>query len=395
MKSVNKIISYILILCLTLPGMASAQSQGESPSVGDVIGKIMAGDNSYKSYLHVAETEGAGCATCANKTQARTQPMSKTAFYDGWKLNCLTLSSSQLCHDIAKDDKLLCNEPPKTPWYSNIWEKTKACGAGIKKSWMDFFHFMGQVGSYLINKDGAFTKTNAKISKAWTSMTNYMAMEVTKYQDKYHVSGSKAFLAVTANMMKKFTDSLSAMIIQLAPKVGCYNYKAKTRIICQVLAEFFADPILMFQFLKLGPKVLKGTRIAQFFKFHKAKAVKEIVEVTGKVGSKTKKLVAGSDATLMKIDFISKDSKVLIKLAENPNLNNAIASNRKLFEEIFPDKKSLEQLDTYLSASTKQEADDLAEVLEILSKDKKKMSPEQYKDFIDDIQQSIKKSCEL
>lgn len=382
----NKLLSFILILSLILPSFAFADTKPEAPSIGDMIGEVLGGDNSYKSYLTVNETE-TGCESCDKKAN---QPMDKQAFYQGWKLNCTALNGSELCEKIKEEDKLLCDEPPKTPWYSNVWEKTMACGAGIKKSWQDFFHFMGQIGDYIVNKDGARTKTNAQISKAWTSMRSYMAMETTKYQDKYHVGATKAFLAVTGKMMSKFTAGLNAMIAQLAPKVGCYNYKAKTRVICQVLAEFFAEPILMFKFIKMGPKVLKGTRIAKFFNFHKAKAVKEIVEASGKA-----KHLLIDTKKLAKIDFIQPENKVLYKIMENPKLNNVVASNKKVFQEVFPDKKALDELHIYLEATSKQEADELADVLHILSQDKQKMSAEQYKDLIEEIKQSIKKSCEL
>lgn len=400
----NKLISFILTLIFLIPSFSYA----DSPSIGDLIGEILEGDNSYKSYLHVAKSETGTCAECAEKNQIYNKPIDKEAFYQGWKLNCVALNGSQLCEGLKEEDKLLCNAPPKTPWYSNVWEKTKACGAGIKKSWTDFFHFMQEVGNYIVNKDievknangttkkvGTRTNTNQQISKAWSSMTSYMAMETTKYQDKYHVSSSKAFLAVTGNMMKKFTAGLNSLIAQVAPKVGCYNYKAKTRVICQVLAEFFADPILMFKFIKLGPKVLKGTRIAKFFEFHKGQAVKKIALTASELSEKSKSLVTSSKSPLLKIDFIQEDSKVVFKIMENPKLNNAIASNKKIFEDVFPDKKALDELDLYLKSTSKQESDELAEVFRILGEDKKNMSKEQYKDIVEDIKKSIKNSCEM
>lgn len=382
----NKLISYILITALLLPGMAQAQ-QSSSPTIGDLIGNILAGDNSYKAYLHVSENEKATCTDCTEKGQAFDKTLSKKSFYDSWKLNCHALNGSDLCKGIKEEDKLLCNEPPKQAWYSHMWEKTVSCGAGIKRSWQDFFHFIQQIGNYIVNKDNVRTKTNQQISKAWNSMKAYMSMEMTKLQDKYNMSASKAFFAVVGKMMKQFTDGLNAIIAKFAPKVGCYNYKAKTRVICQVLAEFFADPILMFKFIKLGPKVLKGTRVARFFDYHKAKAVEKVVTATKKATN------LGSKG-LLKIDFIGPETKLFSKVKEHRELNNAIASNKKVFEEIFPDKQAMDELHSYLEVVSPKEKDELADLIKVLGEEKN-LSPREYKEAIEELKKAIKQSCEL
>lgn len=401
----NKTLSIVLILSFLLNSFAFAANSDDTPSIGDIIGNVLEGENSYKTYKFIAESEQ---TVCVDKTQnVLKDNIDSNAFYQGWSLNCLVVNNSKLCSDVRKDDKLICDQPAKVPWYSNIWEKTKSCGAGIKKSWEDYFNFIKQIGYYITNKEvevknkdgsvtkvGTRTKTNESISKAWTSMKNYMATEMTKYQDKYNVGKSKAFFAVVGNMLSKFTKGLNKIIAQAAPKVGCYNYKAKTRVICQVLAEFFAEPILMFKFIKMGPKVLKGTRVAKFFSFHKGNIVRKVAKTSDKAADAAKLVITKSKPTAKSLDFIAVESKVTKQIMKHPDLHASVASNKKVFREIFPDKKSLDQLDIYLSSTSKQEADDLAEVLRVLNEDRAKMTPDEYKAFIDDVKKGIKTSCD-
>lgn len=401
----NRILSLLIVLSIFSQSIAFAAPDDDTPSIGDIIGNVLAGDNAYKTYKVIAENEK---SVCIDQTQnVLKDNIDNNAFYQGWSLNCLVVNNSQLCSEVRPEDKLICNEPAKVPWYSNVWEKTKSCGAGIKKSWEDYFNFIKQIGYYITNKEvevknkdgsvtkvGTRTKTNESISKAWTSMKNYLAIEMTKYQDKYNVSKTKAFFAVVGNMMNKFTKGLNKVIAQAAPKVGCYNYKAKTRVICQVLAEFFAEPILMFKFIKMGPKVLKGTRVAKFFKFHKANVARKVAKTSEKITESAKLVKKSTKPTAKSLDFIAAESKVTKQIMKNPNLHSSVATNKNVFREIFPDKRSLDQLDIYLSSTSKQEADDLAEVLRVLNEDRAKMSPSEYKSFIEDVKKGIKTSCD-
>lgn len=404
----NRMLFHVLTLIFVL-GLSNAfakeKDQEDLPSIGDIIGNVLEGDNAYKAYLKILENEKAVCLD--NGKKVVPEYVDKESFYQTWNLNCLVVNSSELCQEIKEQDKLICDEPPKKPWYSNIWEKTKSCGAGIKKSWEDYFHFIQSIGHYIINKevetkneDGTVTKvgmrdkTNEAISKAWTSMKTYLSTEMTKYQDKYNVSRTSAFFAVTNVMMAKFTKGLNEVIAQAAPKVGCYNYKAKTRVICQVLAEFFAEPIIMFKFIKLGPKALKGTRVAKFFSFHKANASRKVAATTKDITTSASKTLKKVNAPSVKeLDFLGKDSKVALEIVKHPDLHSSVVKNQKVFNEIFPDNESRELLDIYLKSTSKQEADELAEVLRVLNEDRAKMTPEQYKGFIDDIKEGIQTSC--
>lgn len=381
----NKLQLILLTLILSSFTFQVKAQEEDIPSIGDIISNVLDGDNAYKSYNAISKNEQ---NVCIMGEQQEVKYVDKSSFYQAWGFNCLVLNNSELCKDVRPADKLICNEPAKTKWYSNVWEKTKACGSGIKKSWQEYYEFMKQIGKYLFDKESR-QKTNQKISKAWTSMKSYLATETTKYQDAHKVGKKRAFLAVTANMMKKFTKGLNQMLYQMAPKVGCYNYKAKTRVICQVLAEFFVEPIILFKFVRLGPKVLKGTRIARFFKFHKASAGRKVANVSKKIMGK------GSDIKIAarKIDFLPADSPLAKNVIKNDELYKSVKNNQEVFNEIFPDKKDLDQLNTYLELSDKQASDDLAQLLKVLSEDKSKMSKQKYQSFIDDLKESIAQSC--
>lgn len=396
----SKFLTILLLFSIIAPSNANAKE--DIPSIGDIISNVLGGDNAYKSYQVIASTEKSVCVD--NSRKYLNEPVDKKAFYEGWGLNCLVMNNSQLCKDIKKEDKLICDQPAKQPWYSNVWEKTKSCGSGIYKSWQDYAKFIADIGHYVMNSEKEVldkngkkikakmrTHTNEKISKAYTSMKSYMAIEMTKHQDQYGVSKSKSFFAVTSKLFSKFTKGLNQLIAKAAPKVGCYNYKSKTRVICQVLAEFFAEPILMFKFIKMGPKVLKGTRVAKFFKFHKAKTAREVAAATKKIVNKVKKIKKKPN----NLDFIGAENKVAIKIMENKNLSQSVSKNKAVFGEIFPDKKSLDELDHYLTITGKEEADDLAQVLKVLSDDKAKMSPKKYNELIADIKEGIKTKCSL
>jgi hypothetical protein len=147
----------------------------------------------------------------------------------------------------------------------------------------------------------------------------------------------------------------------------------------------------MFKFIKMGPKVLKGTRVAKFFKFHKAKTAREVAAATKKIVNKVKKIKKKPN----NLDFIGAENKVAIKIMENKNLSQSVSKNKAVFGEIFPDKKSLDELDHYLTITGKEEADDLAQVLKVLSDDKAKMSPKKYNELIADIKEGIKTKCSL
>lgn len=385
-----KSILFISLLLMSQITMAN-QDQDDLPSVGDIIGNIMEGDNSFKSY-HAASQIEAG--TCVNGSfEQFNTSVDKKSFYQAWELNCLVLNNSKLCEGIAKHDKLICNEPAKTAWYSNIWEKTKACGSGIKKSWEDYIHFIKQIGHYISNNEGMRDKVNESVSKAYTSMRSYLSMEVVKYQDKYHVSKSKAFFAVTGNMLRKFTNGLNLMIAKAAPKVGCYNYKAKTRVICQVLAEFFAEPIIMFKFIKLGPKALKGTRVARFFNFHSVNAARKTATVAEKGKDVVQSTLKAMKKSSNKLDFIPKEEKLGISILKRKELAESVQKHSDIFNDVFPNKAAREELDDYLAIAGDEDGKQLAQIFKILNEDKAKMSKKEYDDFIQDIRNSIKRKC--
>lgn len=396
----SKLFSLMLALSLTFSSLSFSEETKDHPSISDIISNIMAGDNAYKSYKTIVQNEK---SVCIDKTRKYlNKPVDKKSFYQAWNMNCIVMNNSQLCSGLKKEDQLLCDQPAKTKWYSNVWEKTKACGKGIYKSWEDYMKFISSIGQYLMNseieieeKGGKKKKvklrdhTNSQVSETYASIKSYFALEMTKHQDKYKVGRKRAFLAVSGGLLDKFMKGLNKMIAKAAPKVGCYNYKAKTRVICQVLAEFIAEPILMFKFIKLGPKALKGTRVAKFFKFHKANTTRKIANKSNKVLDKVNAISKKSH----NIDFIPTDSKAAIKILENNNLLESVATNKKVFNDIFPDKKSLDELHDYLSLTSKQEADDLAQVLKVLNEDRSKMTPQQYKSYIEDVKAGIRKSC--
>lgn len=276
---------FVLLILLTIchSQLLFAQelmtSESQKTSITKKLNSILEGDNAFKSYNLMVDKEQSVCIN--GKEQFLETYTDKNLFYQMWELNCTALNSSELCSKVSKEDKLICDEPPKTPWYRKLGEKGKSCWQGFKKSWQEWFHFVGQIGKFIINKETEVKDANgglqtvkyrdhvtSQISTAFSSMKSNMASEMTKYQHDHKVGPWKAFWAVVDNLMSKFVRGLDKMLEKAAPMVGCYNYKAKTRVICQVMAEFIADPIIMFKLVKLGPKVLKGTRFAKFFKSH-------------------------------------------------------------------------------------------------------------------------------
>ncbi len=290
----KKTFSLLLVL-LTLSTLTFSQEKKEEiPSIGDVLSSVLAGDNAFKTYNEIAKREKAVCVD--NTKKLINESVDKNSFYQAWNLNCIVLNSSQLCSSVKSHEKHNCSEPAKKPWYVNSLGKVKACISGVKKSWQEWFKFMKQAGQYVINSETSIKDkdnksktvkmrdhTNAQVSKAYASMKSYMSLEMTKHQDKYNVSASKAFFAVTGSLLNKFYKTVNKLIVKAAPKIGCYNTEAKTKYTCQILAEFLAEPLLMFKFIKLGPKVMKGTKIAALFRkqgYKSLKKAKRIVENT-------------------------------------------------------------------------------------------------------------------
>jgi hypothetical protein len=282
------ILRSILITSLFINQISFAFAQGDPPSIGNLLKDVLSQDHEYNTYKYIKNNEAKVCID--GEERSIENQTDKGLFTKAWGLNCTVITTSQLCKDVDKSDLHNCNEPLNEFSISNSLSNVKACYNGIKKSWEEWFQFIEQVAQYTFNKNER-SKTNDKISKAYNSFKNYLAIEVTKHSDKYNVGQEEAFRAVTYSLLKKAVSGIKKMLEKAVPQIGCFNQAAKTQFKCRVFAEFFAEPLVMFKFVKIGAKALKGTKVASLIKISKK----------SKIVSKGKKFAATKPKVLKSI----------------------------------------------------------------------------------------------
>ena len=84
----------------------------------------------------------------------------------------------------------------------------------------------------------------------------------TEYENAYSEVSSpfkktKALARMGMSISKQLLDSVMELISQQYQELGCFNFEAKSQILCQVLGEIFVPPISGFALLKFGIKAAR------------------------------------------------------------------------------------------------------------------------------------------
>jgi ppGpp synthetase/RelA/SpoT-type nucleotidyltranferase len=177
---------------------------------------------------------------------------------------CKVVVASEYCEKVPIQDRIDCDNL-KNYYYEDKLEFFMGCTKGAFKSGKDFLNFVWRALK-AITVDAGDTWSDAKDYYSISKLYLY-----TEYEKAYaNTSGDNRFWKALYEMDENFSrgvistvvDFIETMIKEKYPSYGCYNYEAKSEMVCHLTGNIVIPPAAFFAALKFGPKAY-----AKFGKF--------------------------------------------------------------------------------------------------------------------------------
>lgn len=227
----KRILPFILIMLLILPGLTSAASSDSFV---------------LKPTMHTYEY------------LCQTQNMTPISDIDDI---CRIVTKSKVCEKVPKKDLLQCHSLNKTSQI-DAWEFIKGCTNGALNSVKDLLNFFWEIMKWAWNNTtsgDARAKSKGQASEYMAATKLYLNTEYQKALAKSSPPGRemKAIGTMTGAIGKMILNSVTNTVQKNYHEFGCLNFEAKSEYVCNLLGDVLIPPAGFVAFLKYGPKAVK------------------------------------------------------------------------------------------------------------------------------------------
>ncbi len=238
---------YILLLSILLFSKAVAQ---EAPSTEEIIESLRSSQSVSFSMLPMIHAYTDLCLPRNEITNNLTDI-------------CEAVIASPICQNVEEDKKMNCQTMTERRSLFgsavNIWHFLRGCSEGVFSSVQALLGFIwDQTKSIVghISSSEVRAETYQQASEYLEGVNLYLHTEYSKaYQEaSLPFRETNALMRMSMSISKQLLSRVMELISQKYQEIGCLNFEAKSKTVCQFIGEIFIPPVGGFVLLKHGIK---------------------------------------------------------------------------------------------------------------------------------------------
>ena len=178
---------------------------------------------------------------------------------------CEAVLASSVCRGVEENRRLDCQTfggNSLSSFALDFWHFAKGCSGGVFKSVKEFLGFIWDRMKWLWRNSTSSRARSETYDQASEYIDGINLYLHTEYDKAYSEVSSpfrktKALARMGMSISQQLLDSVMELISQQYQQLGCLNFEAKSKVICEFLGDLFVPPISGFALLKFG---IRATR---------------------------------------------------------------------------------------------------------------------------------------